>query len=44
MKNYRVRRNVIQTRLTQEMGEHVTKDDVDRLLKVRLVSEHSYNY
>lgn len=34
MKNYRVRRNVIQTRLTQEMGDQVTKADVDRLLKV----------
>uniref|UniRef100_A0A8C1DLX6 Polymerase (RNA) III (DNA directed) polypeptide E n=1 Tax=Cyprinus carpio carpio TaxID=630221 RepID=A0A8C1DLX6_CYPCA len=33
MKNYRVRRNVIQTRLTQELGDAVTKTDVDRLLK-----------
>ncbi|XP_077102074.1 DNA-directed RNA polymerase III subunit RPC5 isoform X1 [Siphateles boraxobius] len=33
MKNYRVRRNVIQTRLTQELGDAVTKADVDRLLK-----------
>uniref|UniRef100_A0A8C7LG37 Polymerase (RNA) III (DNA directed) polypeptide E n=1 Tax=Oncorhynchus kisutch TaxID=8019 RepID=A0A8C7LG37_ONCKI len=38
MKNYRVRRNVIQTRLTQEMGDQVTKDDVDRLLKECCVS------
>ncbi len=36
MKNYRVRRNVIQTRLTQELGDAVTKTDVDRLLKVLL--------
>ncbi len=36
MKNYRVRRNLIQTRLTQELGDAVTKTDVDRLLKVRL--------
>ncbi|XP_073684916.1 DNA-directed RNA polymerase III subunit RPC5 [Garra rufa] len=33
MKNYRVRRNVIQTRLTQELGDAVTKTDIDRLLK-----------
>ncbi|XP_051523240.1 DNA-directed RNA polymerase III subunit RPC5-like isoform X2 [Myxocyprinus asiaticus] len=33
MKNYRVRRNVIQSRLTQELGDAVTKTDVDRLLK-----------
>ncbi|KAF5900668.1 DNA-directed RNA polymerase III subunit RPC5, partial [Clarias magur] len=33
MKNYCVRRNVIQTRLTQELGDDVTKADVDRLLK-----------
>ncbi|XP_051530386.1 DNA-directed RNA polymerase III subunit RPC5-like [Myxocyprinus asiaticus] len=32
-KNYRVRRNVIQSRLTQELGDAVTKTDVDRLLK-----------
>uniref|UniRef100_A0A4W5QQJ2 Polymerase (RNA) III (DNA directed) polypeptide E n=1 Tax=Hucho hucho TaxID=62062 RepID=A0A4W5QQJ2_9TELE len=38
MKNYRVRRNVIQTRLTQEMGDQVTKADVDRLLKECCVS------
>uniref|UniRef100_A0A672K6G7 DNA-directed RNA polymerase III subunit RPC5 C-terminal domain-containing protein n=1 Tax=Sinocyclocheilus grahami TaxID=75366 RepID=A0A672K6G7_SINGR len=36
MKNYRVRRNMIQTRLTQELGDAVTKTDVDRLLKVPL--------
>ncbi|XP_051967986.1 DNA-directed RNA polymerase III subunit RPC5-like [Xyrauchen texanus] len=33
MKNYRVRRNVIQSRLEQELGDAVTKTDVDRLLK-----------
>ncbi|KAG9350254.1 hypothetical protein JZ751_026608 [Albula glossodonta] len=33
MKNYRVRRNVIQTRLSQELGDAVTKADIDRLLK-----------
>ncbi|KAK7134177.1 hypothetical protein R3I93_017550 [Phoxinus phoxinus] len=33
MKNYRVRRNVIQSRLTQDLGDAVTKTDVDRLLK-----------
>lgn len=33
MKNYRVRRNIIQTRLTQELGDAVIKTDVDRLLK-----------
>ncbi|KAI5103043.1 DNA-directed RNA polymerase III subunit RPC5 isoform X1, partial [Silurus meridionalis] len=33
MKNYRVRRNVIQMRLNQELGDAVTKADVDRLLK-----------
>ncbi|XP_036385127.1 DNA-directed RNA polymerase III subunit RPC5 [Megalops cyprinoides] len=33
MKNYRVRRSIIQTRLTQELGDAVTKADVDRLLK-----------
>ncbi|GAA6072634.1 DNA-directed RNA polymerase III subunit RPC5 [Tachysurus ichikawai] len=38
MKNYRVRRNVIQTRLTQELGDAVTKADVDRLLKECCVS------
>ena len=35
MKNYRVRRNIIQNKLTQELGDAVTKTDVDRLLKVR---------
>lgn len=34
MKNYRVRRSVIQTRLSQELGDAVTKADIDRLLKV----------
>ncbi|XP_036428778.1 DNA-directed RNA polymerase III subunit RPC5 [Colossoma macropomum] len=38
MKNYRVRRNVIQTRLTQELGDAVTKSDVDRLLKECCIS------
>lgn len=33
MKNFRARRNVIQSRLTQELGDAVTKTDVDRLLK-----------
>ncbi|TRY83778.1 hypothetical protein DNTS_025263 [Danionella cerebrum] len=33
MKNYRVRRNLVQTRLTQELGDGVTKTDIDRLLK-----------
>ncbi|XP_030630221.1 DNA-directed RNA polymerase III subunit RPC5 [Chanos chanos] len=36
--NYRVRRNVIQTRLTQEFGDSVTKADVDKLLKECCVS------
>ncbi|XP_060795602.1 DNA-directed RNA polymerase III subunit RPC5 [Neoarius graeffei] len=38
MKNYRVRRNVIQTRLSQELGDAVTKADVDRLLKECCIS------
>ncbi|NP_997919.1 DNA-directed RNA polymerase III subunit RPC5 [Danio rerio] len=38
MKNYRVRRNVIQTRLTQELGDAVNKTDVDRLLKECCIS------
>uniref|UniRef100_A0A674BXM9 Polymerase (RNA) III (DNA directed) polypeptide E n=1 Tax=Salmo trutta TaxID=8032 RepID=A0A674BXM9_SALTR len=38
MKNYRVRRNVIQTRLTQELGDQTTKADMDRLLKECCVS------
>ncbi|KAK3559884.1 hypothetical protein QTP86_026184 [Hemibagrus guttatus] len=38
MKNYRVRRNIIQTRLTQELGDAVTKADVDRLLKECCIS------
>ncbi|KAJ8283948.1 hypothetical protein COCON_G00027980 [Conger conger] len=33
MKNYRVRRSAIQTRLSQELGDAVTKTDIDRLLK-----------
>nr|XP_015215620.1 PREDICTED: DNA-directed RNA polymerase III subunit RPC5 [Lepisosteus oculatus] len=32
-KNFRVRRNAIQTRLAQELGDGVTKADIDRLLK-----------
>ncbi|MGH0156883.1 UNVERIFIED_CONTAM: hypothetical protein FKN15_046730 [Acipenser sinensis] len=35
MKNYRVRRNLIQGKLTQEFGDNVTKTDLDRLLKVQ---------
>ncbi|KAM4624424.1 DNA-directed RNA polymerase III subunit RPC5 [Polymixia lowei] len=37
-KNYRVRRTVVQARLTQEFGEDVTKADLDRLLKECCVS------
>lgn len=33
-KNYRVRRNMIQSRLTQECGEELSKQDVDKVLKV----------
>ncbi|KAL2078201.1 hypothetical protein ACEWY4_025886 [Coilia grayii] len=33
MKNYRVRKNMVLSRLTQELGDNVTKSDVDRLLK-----------
>ncbi|MBN3311559.1 RPC5 polymerase, partial [Atractosteus spatula] len=33
-KNFRVRRSAIQTRLAQELGDGVTKADIDRLLKV----------
>ncbi|MGH0161894.1 UNVERIFIED_CONTAM: hypothetical protein FKN15_042039 [Acipenser sinensis] len=33
IKNYRVRRNLIQAKLTQEFGDNVTKTDLDRLLK-----------
>ena len=33
-KNYRVRRTLVHSRLTQELGDNVTKADVDRLLKV----------
>ncbi|MGH0124054.1 UNVERIFIED_CONTAM: hypothetical protein FKN15_034462 [Acipenser sinensis] len=38
MKNYRVRRNLIQGKLTQEFGDNVTKTDLDRLLKECCVS------
>uniref|UniRef100_A0AAY4BHT1 DNA-directed RNA polymerase III subunit RPC5 C-terminal domain-containing protein n=1 Tax=Denticeps clupeoides TaxID=299321 RepID=A0AAY4BHT1_9TELE len=38
MKNYRVRRTVVQTRLGQELGANVTKADVDRVLKECCVS------
>lgn len=33
-KNYRVRRNMIQSRLTQECGEELSKQEVDKVLKV----------
>ncbi|NXK80511.1 RPC5 polymerase, partial [Amazona guildingii] len=33
-KNYRVRRNVIQNQLSQECGEDLNKQEVDRVLKV----------
>lgn len=36
-KNYRVRRNMIQSRLTQECGEDLSKQEVDKVLKVRLL-------
>ncbi|XP_024903038.1 DNA-directed RNA polymerase III subunit RPC5 isoform X5 [Pteropus alecto] len=32
-KNYRVRRNLIQSRLTQECGEDLSKQEVDKVLK-----------
>ncbi|MBN3303834.1 RPC5 polymerase, partial [Amia calva] len=38
MKNYRVRRNVVQSRLNQEFGESVTKADLDKLLKECCIS------
>ncbi|MGH0139242.1 UNVERIFIED_CONTAM: hypothetical protein FKN15_068651 [Acipenser sinensis] len=38
IKNYRVRRNLIQAKLTQEFGDNVTKTDLDRLLKECCVS------
>ncbi|XP_041086754.1 DNA-directed RNA polymerase III subunit RPC5-like [Polyodon spathula] len=38
MKNYRVRRNLIQGKLNQEFGDNVTKTDLDRLLKECCVS------
>lgn len=34
-KNYRVRRNMIQSRLTQECGEDLSKQALDKVLKVR---------
>ncbi|NXS58530.1 RPC5 polymerase, partial [Brachypteracias leptosomus] len=37
-KNYRVRRNVIQNQLSQECGEDLNKQEVDRVLKVSLCS------
>ncbi|XP_054436885.1 DNA-directed RNA polymerase III subunit RPC5 isoform X2 [Pteronotus mesoamericanus] len=37
-KNYRVRRNMIQSRLTQECGEDLSKQDVDKVLKDCCVS------
>lgn len=37
-KNYRVRRNVIQNQLSQECGEDVNKQEVDRVLKVSFYS------
>lgn len=33
-KNYRVRRNVIHNQLSQECGEDLNKQEVDRVLKV----------
>ncbi|KAF3814203.1 hypothetical protein GH733_017819 [Mirounga leonina] len=36
-KNYRVRRNMIQSRLTQECGEDLSKQEVDKVLKVHLL-------
>lgn len=37
-KNYRVRRNVIQNQLSQECGEDLNKQEVDRVLKVSFYS------
>lgn len=37
-KNYRVRRNMIQARLTQECGEDLSKQEVDKVLKDCCVS------
>ncbi|NXY45771.1 RPC5 polymerase, partial [Ceuthmochares aereus] len=37
-KNYRVRRNVIHTQLSQECGEDLNKQEVDRVLKVSFCS------
>lgn len=36
-KNYRVRRNMIQSRLTQECGEDLSKQEVDKVLKVSVL-------
>ncbi|MBZ3870752.1 DNA-directed RNA polymerase III subunit RPC5 [Sciurus carolinensis] len=36
-KNYRVRRNMIQSRLTQECGEDLSKQEVDKVLKIILI-------
>ncbi|XP_048869329.1 DNA-directed RNA polymerase III subunit RPC5 [Brienomyrus brachyistius] len=44
MKNYRVRRMLVQTRLMQELGGGVTKADIDRLLKECCVSYGSMWY
>ncbi|EMP34971.1 DNA-directed RNA polymerase III subunit RPC5 [Chelonia mydas] len=41
-KNYRVRRNVIQHQLSQECGEDLNKQDVDRVIKV--LSAFGYVY
>jgi len=37
-KNYRVRRNVIQSQLSQECGADLNKQEVDRVLKVSFCS------
>lgn len=37
-RNYRVRRNVIQNQLSQECGEDVNKQELDRVLKVSFCS------
>ncbi|NXU90568.1 RPC5 polymerase, partial [Xiphorhynchus elegans] len=37
-RNYRVRRNVIQSQLSQECGEDLNKQEVDRVLKVSVCS------
>uniref|UniRef100_A0A4W3I198 Polymerase (RNA) III (DNA directed) polypeptide E n=1 Tax=Callorhinchus milii TaxID=7868 RepID=A0A4W3I198_CALMI len=33
-KNYRVRRNIIQAKLSQDFGDHLIKQDLDKILKV----------